>query len=422
VEDEMGMDRKIKKKKWPPKRIAGLAAVVIFIGVVIYVFLFKFSKSTLNVKKERITVSTVTEGPFQEYIPVIGNVLPIDTVFIDADEGGRVENIYVRAGTIVEKGDPILELANTDLLLTIMWREAELFQQTDNLRRTRLSLEQYRLQLNQELAQIDNLLLQQLRTYERYKELRKDSLISKHEYELAKDQYEYLVKRKELTIESQRNEMKFRKTQIDALVSQLERMESNLQVAQEKLGNLTIRARVSGHLTSLNAELGQSKAPGQRLGQIDVLSGFRVRASIDEHYITRVEVGRTGQFPYADRSYKLVVKKIYPEVRDGRFDVDMEFAEKEPGGIRRGLTLHIRLELGDISEALLLSKGGFYQSTGGNWVYVLDDSESVATKRSIRLNRQNTEVYEVLSGLSPGEKVITSSYESFGNMERLILK
>lgn len=418
----MGMDRKIKKKKWPPKRIAGLAAVVIFIGVVIYVFLFKFSKSTLNVKKERITVSTVTEGPFQEYIPVIGNVLPIDTVFIDADEGGRVEKVFVRAGTIVKEGDPILELANTDLLLTIMWREAELFQQTDNLRRTRLSLEQYHLQLNQELAQIDNLLLQQQRTYERYKELRKDSLISEHEYELAKDQYEYLVKRKELTMESQRNELKFRKTQIDALVAQLERMENNLQVAKEKLGNLTIRARVSGHLTSLNAELGQSKAPGQRLGQIDVLSGFRVRASIDEHYITRVEVGRTGQFPYADHSYQLVVKKIYPEVRDGRFDVDMEFTGKEPEGIRRGLTLHIRLELGDISEAILLPKGGFYPSTGGNWVYVLDDSESVATKRSIRLNRQNTEVYEVLSGLSPGEKVITSSYESFGKMERLILK
>ncbi len=418
----MGMDRKIKKKKWPPKRIAGLAAVVIFIGIVIYVFLFKFSKSTLNVKKERITVSTVTEGPFQEFIPVIGNVLPIDTVFIDADEGGRVENIFVRAGTIVEKGDRILELANTDLLLTIMWREAELFQQTDNLRRTRLSLEQYRLQLNQELTQIDNMLRQQQRTYERYKELRKDNLISEHEYELAKDQYEYLVKRKEQTIESQRNEMKFRKIQIDALVSQLERMENNLEVAKEKLGNLTIRARVSGHLTSLDVELGQSKSPGQRLGQIDVLSGFRVRASIDQHYITRVEIGRTGQFPYANNSYKLVIKKIYPEVRDGRFDVDMEFAEKEPAGIRRGLTLHIRLELGDISEAILLAKGGFYSSTGGNWVYVLDESESIATKKSIRLNRQNTEVYEVLSGLSPGEKVITSSYESFGKMERLILK
>ena len=418
----MGMDRKIKKKKWPPKRIAGLAAVVIFIGIVIYVFLFKFSKSTLNVKKERITVSTVTEGPFQEFIPVIGNVLPIDTVFIDADEGGRVENVFVRAGTIVEEGDPILELANTDLLLTIMWREAELFQQTDNLRRTRLSLEQYRLQLTQELTQIDNMLRQQQRTYERYKELRKDNLISEHEYELAKDQYEYLVKRKEQTIESQRNEMKFRKIQIDALVSQLERMENNLEVAKEKLGNLTIRARVSGHLTSLDVELGQSKAPGQRLGQIDVLSGFRVRASIDQHYITRVEIGRTGQFPYANNSYKLVINKIYPEVRDGRFDVDMEFAEKEPAGIRRGLTLHIRLELGDISEAILLAKGGFYSSTGGNWVYVLDESESIATKKSIRLNRQNTEVYEVLSGLSPGEKVITSSYESFGKMERLVLK
>ena len=418
----MGMDRKIEKKKWPPKRIAGLAAVVLFIGVVIYIFVFKFSKSTLNVKRERLTVSTVTQGPFQEFIPVIGNVLPIDTVFIDADEGGRVEKIFVRAGAIVKEGDPILELANTDLLLTIMWREAELFQQTDNLRRTRLSLEQYRLQLNQELTQIENLLLQQRRIYERYKELRKDNLISEHEFELAKDQYEYLVKRKKLTIESQTNELKFRQAQIDALVGQLERMEKNLKVAKEKLENLTIEARASGHLTALDAEIGQSKSPGQRLGQIDILSGFRVRAGIDEHYIARIEEGRTGQFDFVDRTYKLIVKKIYPEVREGRFEVDMEFIDEEPDGIRRGQTLHIRLELGDISEAILLPKGGFYQSTGGNWIYVLDDSEAFATIRKIKLNRQNTEVYEVLSGLSPGEKVITSGYESFGDMERLILK
>lgn len=418
----MGMDRKIKKKKWPPKRIAGLAVIIIFIGLVIYVFLFKFSKSTLNVKKERLTISEVMKGPFQEFIPVIGNVLPIDTVYLDAVEGGRIDKIFVEAGTIIEKGDPLLDLANTDLLLTVMWREAELFQQSDNLRRTRLSLEQYRLQLNQELTQIDNLLLQQERTYRRYKELMKDNLISKHEYEIAKDQYEYLIKRKEITVESQRNELKFRQTQIDALEAQLKRMTSNLEIAKEKLENLTIRAPVSGHLTSLNAEIGQSKSPGQPLGQIDILSGFRVRAGIDEHYIARIEVGRTGRFDFVGNTYELIIKKVYPEVREGRFEVDMEFMDKEPEGIRRGQTLHIRLELGDISEAILLSKGGFYQSTGGNWVYVLDESESFATKRKIRVNRQNTEVFEVLSGLNPGEKVITSSYESFGNMERLILK
>jgi len=418
----MGMDRKIEKKKWPPKKIVALSATAIFIIAVIYIFLFKFRQSTLNVNKERITISTVTKGPFQEFIPVIGNVLPVNTVYLDTGEGGRVEKIYVEAGAIVKKGEPILKLVNTDLLLTVMWREAELFGQSNSLRSTRLSLEQYRLQLNQELTQVENQLLQQKRTFERYQELMKDDLISKHEYELAKDQYEYLVKRKDLTIESQQNELKFRQAQVDALEESLKRMDENLRVAKEKLENLIIRAPVSGHLTSLNAEIGESKAPGQRLGQVDVLEGFKVRAGIDEHYLARIEIGRVGEFDFAEGTYKLRVKKIYPEVREGRFEVDLNFEDKEPQGITRGQTLHIRLELSDVSEAVLLPRGGFYQTTGGNWVYVVDESGSFATKRRIKLNRYNPDVFEVMEGLIPGEKVITSSYETFGNMERLILK
>ena len=418
----MGMDRKIEKKKWPPKRIAGLAAVGLFVILVLYVFLFRLSKSTLNVKTERITISTVTRGPFQEFIPIMGNVLPINTFYLNAVEGGRVEEIYLEAGTLVKEGDEILKLANTNLLLDIMWREAELFQQSNNLRNTRLSMEQYRLRLNQDLAEINNQLRQQKRTYERYEELVKDNLISKHEYELAKDQYEYLIKKKELTIESQRNDLEFRLGQIDALEASLKRMQDNLEIVKQKQDNLTIRAPVSGHLTALNAEIGQSKSPGQPLGQIDVLEGFRVRAAIDEHYIARIETGRTGEFDFAGKSYGLVVKKIYPEVIDGRFEVDMEFVDGGPEEITRGQTLHIRLELGDISEAILLPRGGFYQTTGGNWAYVVDESENVATKRKIRLGRQNPQVFEVLEGLGPGDRVITSSYESFGNMDRLVLK
>ncbi len=418
----MGMDRKIEKKKWPPKKIATLAAMVIFVAAVIYIFLFKFRQSTLNVQKERITISTVSKGPFQEFIPIIGNVLPINTVYLDAIEGGRVEKIYVEAGTIVKKGDPMLKLVNTDLLLTVMWREGDLFEQSNNLRSTRLSLEQYRLQLNQELTQVENQLLQQKRTFERYQELIKEDLISKHEYELAKDQYEYLLKRRNLTAESQQNELKFRQIQVEALEDSLKRMEENLKVAKEKIENLTIRAPVSGHLTSLNAEIGESKAPGQRLGQIDILEGFKVRAGIDEHYITRIETGKTGEFELAGSTYNLVVKKIYPEVSEGRFEVDLNFEDREPPGVRRGQTLHIRLELSDVSEALLLPRGGFYQTTGGNWVYVVDESGSFASKRKIKINRYNPDVFEVVEGLAPGEKVITSSYESFGNMERLVLK
>ncbi len=418
----MGMDRKIEKKKWPAKKIAALAVIFLFVVVVIYLFLFKFSKSTLNVQRERITISTVTKGPFQEFIPIIGNVLPIQMHFLTAAEGGRVDKIYLKAGEMVKKGDKILELANTDLLLNVMWREAEFFQQTNNLRQTRLSMEQYRLQLNQNLAQVENQLQQRKRTYERYKELMKDQLIPRHEYELSKDEYDYWARLRELTIESQEQELKFRKTQIDALEAQLKRMEANIQVAKEKLENLIVKAPVDGHLTSLDAEIGQSMRPGEQFGQIDILDGFRVRAGIDEHYIARIEVGKTGKFDFTGNTYRLSVTRVYPEVREGRFEVDMEFMEKEPEGIRRGQTLHISLELSDVSEALLLPRGGFYQTTGGNWVYVVDEARNYATKRKIRLNRYNTLVYEVMEGLEPGEKVITSSYESFGNMERLILK
>jgi len=418
----MGMDRKIEKKKWPPKRIAAFAAAGLFVILVLYVFLFRLSKSTLNVKTERITISTVTRGPFQEFIPIMGNVLPINTFFLNAVEGGRVEEIYLEAGTFVKEGDGILRLANTNLLLDIMWREAELFQQSNNLRNTRLSMEQYRLGLNQDLAEIDNQLQQQKRTYERYKELVKDNLISIHEFELAKDQYDYLIKRKELTIESQKNDLEFRQGQIDALEASLKRMQDNLEIVKQKQENLTIRAPVSGHLTALDAEIGQSKSPGQPLGQIDVLEGFRVRAAIDEHYIARVETGRKGEFDFAGKSYGLIVKKIYPEVKDRRFEVDMEFVGGGPEEITRGQTLHIRLELGDISEAILLPRGGFYQTTGGNWAYVVEEPENIATKRKIRIGRQNPQVFEVLEGLGPGDRVITSSYESFGNMDRLVLK
>ncbi|MBD3415228.1 MAG: efflux RND transporter periplasmic adaptor subunit [Candidatus Aminicenantes bacterium] len=418
----MGMDRKIKKKKWPPKKIATFAAAGLFVIVVIYMLIFGVSKSTLNVKAERLTISTVTRGPFQEFIPIMGNVLPIYQFYLSAEEGGTVEEIYIEAGNVVEKGDKILKLANTDLLINSMWREAELFQQVNNLRNTRLDMERYRLQLSQELANIDNDLQQQKRTFERYQKLFDDDLISEHEYELAKDQFEYLKKRRKLTVESQQKDLEFRESQVEALEEQVNRMQGNLNVIQGRLEKLTIRAPVSGHLTALEAEIGQSKSAGQNIGQIDVLDGFRVRAGIDEHYLARVEVGRSGEFEFAGEKYQLEVTKKYPEVTEGRFEVDMEFVGEEPEGITRGQTLHIRLELGDISEALLVPKGGFYQTTGGNWVYVVNESGDTALKRRIRLGRQNPDVYEVLDGLQPGEKVITSSYESFGDMERLVLK
>lgn len=416
------MDRQITKKKWPPKKIAALSVIVLICGAVLYGLIFGDRSSKLNVDSERITVATVQRGQFQESIPVIGTVLPIKTIYLDAVEGGRVETRYIEAGTLVQQGDNILKLSNTNLLLDIMYREAQLFEQSNNLRNSRLLMEQNRLNLRRELSEINFSIKQQKRTFERNTELVKKNLISQEEYEQAKDEYEFLLERRELTLETQKQDSIFRQTQIEQLEASLERMQSNLQIAKQKLDDLVIRAPITGALTSLNAEIGESKAAGERLGQIDVLEGFKVRAAIDEHYLHRIEIGRSGTFDFAGNSYALTVKKIFPEVQSGRFEVDMEFDGQEPGGIRRGQTLHIRLELGDLSEAILLPRGGFYQSTGGQWVYILNESGDQATKRDIQLGRQNPEVYEVLEGLEPGERVITSSYDNFGNIDKLILK
>jgi HlyD family secretion protein len=419
---ENNMDRPIQKKKWPPKKIAMVGGGGLFFFFVIYSFIFGDSSSKLNVEAEKITIAEVARGPFQEFIPVTGSVLPIKTIYIDAIEGGRVETKFIEAGAFVKEGDKILQLANTNLLLDIMFREAQFFEQSNNLRNTRLLMEQSRLNLRQQLNEQAYQLQRLKRLYERAAELREKNLVSQQEYEQAKDEYEYRRVQKELAFESFRQDSLFRAIQIDQLESSLKRMQANLDVTKQRLENMTLRAPATGQLTSLNAEIGESKSSGQRLGQVDVLDGFKVRAGIDEHYLARINIGQTGEFDFAGQTYVLITKKVFPEIRDGRFDVDLEFQGKEPEGIRRGQTLHIRLELGDLSEATLLSRGGFYQKTGGQWVYVLDKSGDYATKRSIKLGRQNPQAFEVLEGLEPGERVITSSYDSFGDIDKLILK
>ncbi len=416
------MDRPIEKKKWPPKKIAALSLMGIVLAVALHSLFFRDSRSRLNVNPERITIATIERGAFQEFIPVPGNVRPIRPLYLDAIEGGRVENLDLEAGTLVHEWDKILRLGNTNLLLNIMVQEAQFFEQTNNLRNTRLAMEQHRLTLRREIVELDYQILRQKRTYERNAALAKKNLISQQEYEQAKDEYEYLLKRKKLALETQKQDATFRKLQIEQLDASVQRMQTNLGMVKQKLENLVLRAPISGQLTSLHAEIGESKSPGERLGKIDVLEGFKVRAGIDEHYIARIETGRTGAFDLAGTSYTLLVRKIYPEVREGRFEVDMEFDGASPQGIRRGQTLHIRLELGDLSEAVLLPRGGFYQKTGGQWVYVLEPSGAYATKRAIRLGRQNPQVFEVLEGLEPGERVITSTYDGFGEIDKLILK
>ncbi len=416
------MDRPIKKKKWPPRKIAMVSVAAIFVFAVIYNFGWGDHSAKLNVEREKITISTVKEGPFLEYIPVTGTVQPIKTIYLDAIEGGIVDTKFTEAGSFVEKGDKILKLENTSLHLQISNQDAAVVEQRNLLTSTRFQLEQNRLQIRQRLIDQEYDIRRLKRIYERQERLFEKDLISREEYEQSEDDYEYALKRQKLNEESFKRDSIFQEIQIRQLERSLDRLEENLQIARQRLENLTIRAPVSGQLTSLNAEIGESKSQGERLGQIDVLDGFKIRAAIDEHYIARIGLGQTGQFDFAGKTYTLTTKKVYPEVTNGRFEVDMEFEGEAPGDIRRGQTVRIRLELGDLSEALMLSRGGFYQKTGGNWAFVLDETGEVATKHDIRLGRQNPQVFEVLEGLKPGDRVITSSYENFGDVDKLIMK
>lgn len=416
------VDKIIEKKKWPPKKIVLLSLSGVFVIFILYNLILADHSSKLNVETERLTVSTVTRDVFQEFIPVTGTVIPIKTVYLDAIEGGRVEKRYLEAGTFVQKGDSILTLANTDLVMNIMYREAELFEQSNNLRNTRLAMEQHRLNLQAQLIELNYEIRQQKRNYERSQELVERKLISLKEFEEARDRYDYLVNKREITLETHKQDSLYRIAQVEQLEASLHRMQDNLEIVRKNMENLTLKAPITGQLTSLNAEIGESKSRGERLGQIDVLDGFKIRVQVDEHYIARIQPGQTGEFNFAGDTYKLIIKKIFPEVKEGRFEVDMEFTDGEPEGIRRGQTTHIRLALGDLSEAILLATGGFYSSTGGQWVYVVDENGNTARKRQIRIGRQNTQNYEILEGLNPGERVITSSYDNYGDIDVLVMK
>ena len=416
------VDRPIEKKRWTPRRIVTIAGACIIIAAIAYSLILAKRGSRLNVKSERIRIDTVVRGEFQEFIPVNGTIIPINTYYLDAVEGGRVDSIYLEAGTFVEKGQRILELANTNLLMDVMYREAEIFQQSNNLRNTRLSMERNALEMQREVLDLEYKITQQKRIVESNISLAGKNLIPDREFEESKDELAYLQRKLELTRQTQRQDSTFRAIQISQLEASLERMEANLSIVKQNMENLVIRAPVSGHLTSLNAEVGESKQRGERLGQIDILDGFKVRVPIDEHYITRIDIGQVAAFTFSDETFRVTIRKIYPAVVSGRFTVDMHFDRNEPAGMRRGQTLRLRLELGDLAEATLLPTGGFFQTTGGRWIYVLDDSGTEARRRRIHLGRQNTEYYEVLDGLAPGERVIVSSYDTFGDVDRLVLK
>ncbi|MFD2247100.1 efflux RND transporter periplasmic adaptor subunit [Pontibacter ruber] len=416
------MDRVIEKKKYSPKKIATIAGATLILVVVLYNLLFAEHSSKLNVDTQRITVGSVQDGVFQEFIAIDGSVDPLKTFFLDITEGGRVEKIYTDDGRTVEKGDTILKLSNTTLQIDFMTRETQLFDLMNERQNSEITMKQDLIRKQNELAETEYNLALAERAYKRNKMLIAEKVISQEEFEASKDQYEYLKKRKALGDRSVKQDAQLMNERLKQLDESIRRMDANINMARNTLNNLYVIAPTNGQLSTLKAEVGESKAPGENIGQIDDLNGYKVKAAIDEHYISRIYPGLKGSFDFNGKTYDVTVAKVFPEVQAGTFQVDMEFASGTPEGIRRGQTLQIKLNLNDGAKAVLLPRGGFYQSTGGSWVFVVDKSGDFATKRSIKLGRQNPQHYEVLEGLKPGEKVVLSSYDSYGDIDRLELK
>jgi HlyD family secretion protein len=416
------VDRVIAKKKWSTKKILTIAGVTALVALLAGSYYFTSGKSRLNVDTERITISEIKKGIFQENIPVNGIVLPVTTIYLDATEGGRVEEKYVEDGAIMTKGQPILRLSNTDLELSLSNQETQVFNVLTQMQISKNNADQNTITRLNQMAEVDNAVKEAERVYNVNRKLYAQKAIGSQEYKSSENLWNYQKTRKDLTTDILKKDSLSNRQQIAQMQQSYERMQNALQLMRKKVGDLVVRAPVDGQLTSLDAEIGQSKNKGERLGQIDVLSGFKVRVDIDEHYISRIFTGLNGSFTFAGKDYRLTIKKVYTQVANGRFQVDMEFEGEVPKGIRRGQTLQIRLALSDEKQALLLPKGGFYQQTGGNWIYKLNDAGTVAYKVDIQLGMQSPDNYEVLSGLQPGDKVITSSYENYGNMQELILK
>jgi HlyD family secretion protein len=416
------VDRKIEKSTWNTKRIlmiAGIAAIVLLIACAIY---STSGKSKLDVDLERLTVSTITKGPFQENIPVNGVVMPLSTIFLDASDGGRVEQKYVEDGAMLKKGDPILRLSNTDLELALASQETSVYGQQIQMQISHNAAQQNTISKLQNMADVESTYKDAERVYQLDKDLYAKKAIGFQEFQIAKNTYEYQLQKRKLTKQILSQDTALVRQQESQSKEQIAQMKSALDMMRKKVSDLTVRSPVDGQLTSFDSEIGQDKVKGEHLGQIDVQSGFKVRVGVEEHYLARVFTGLKGDFQFADKTYHLVIKKVFTQVVAGQFNVDMAFVGPAPTGIRKGQTLQVRLFLSDETTALLLPKGGFYQQTGGNWIFKVSEDGKTAYKTDIQINRQSPDYYELTSGLKEGDKVITSSYETYGDNQVLVLK
>ena len=373
---------------------------------------------SLSVNAQRIVVSPVTVGTFEDFIPLRGRLVPRSTVYLDAIEGGRVEKVLVEDGALVKAGDPIALLSNTNLQLEVLSREAAVTEQLNNMRTIELQLEQNRLSHKRNLVEIDYQIIRLNRAIERQRELASRNLVSQSTIEELEDELTYYRNRRAVTLESQSTDARLQEAQLRQLREAGSQLEAGLTFARKNLDDLNVRAPVDGKVSGFSIEVGESIARGGRLGQIDDPDGYKLNVSIDEYYLGRVDLGQIAIADHGRNQPELRISKIYPQVNNGQFEVDMLF-EDEPDGLRRGQTLQLRLILGDNTDAVLIPNGSFYQETGGNWVFVVSADGTEAIRRSVRLGRRNTEFIEVLDGLEPGERVVTSPYTSYVGMDRL---
>lgn len=397
--------------------------ITIAIGLMLFIsyLIFRDTSSSLKVEKDRLTIATIQQGEFTDYIRVIGQVMPRHIIYLDAIEGGRVEERLREEGAMVKAGDVILRLSNPLLNIGIMQSEADLAYQENELRNTRISMEQERLRLKQERIGLSKELVAKQRRYTQYERLIQEELIACEDFRVAKEEYEAAKEQLKVIDERICQDSIFRESQIKSLDENIRNMKRSLTLVRERLENLKVKAPIDGQVGNLNAQVGQSISAGEHIGQI-ITQDLKVQAQIDEHYVERVVPGLAADFTRDGNNYTLEVTKPYPEVKEGQFRTDLDFVSNRPENIRAGQTYHINLQLGDPAQAILIPRGGFFQVTGGNWVYVVDESGKFAVRCPIRIGRQNPQYYEVTEGLKPGDKVIISGYELFGDNQRLILK
>lgn len=414
------MDRKIEQRRWPATKLFWVSSTILA-AIFLFYGLLSGSEKTLNVHPDRITISSVRKASFQEFIPVDGNVLPIKTIYLDAVEAGRVEEKYVEDGAFVKEGDPVLKLSNTDLQLDFLNRETQAFDLINNLQNTRNNLEQNRVNRLNQLADIEFSLKESQRIYSVNEKLFADKAISKQEFEQSKNNFEYYQKKKILIEKALIQDSIIATSQIRQMHEGLSRMKINLEVMKQKTQDLIVKAPASGQISSLDAEVGESKGKGQNLAQLDILNGIKIRANVDEHYVSRIFTGQKAEFEFAGKKYELQIDKIFPQVNEGKFQVDLFFRNGVPEGLKKGQTLQLKIEMSGETQQVQIPRGGFYQETGGNWIYVLSADGKTAKKRTIKTGRQNPDFYEITEGLEEGEKVIVSSYETLGDADKLVI-